>query len=650
MNGIQKSLARATIFVTMLGVLALGAAPALAATPITYYKGTANGQAMDLKVSPNALVNADLSYLKTVIDALPVGLAATLHAQLDDTLKNATGDVRVQLNTAKAEGEALKGTDLTSGTGVTAPASVDSAALKVQIDLLKKALNNIPVGAANAITTALQPILTSGVLSSTQVALITSDLNTLTAAISDTLGAPSANVLNPVTATLKTPPGEDKDFNVINIQSGGVLTSTGPFKYGDVHAKAMADEALGLNTVQNANLVPTGLISVPNIKTLVDKLQADINAVFAVANNTTSTLGLGAVSTVLGPVQTLGGGVTTTLGSTVQTAINTVITQANQISVLADLINALSLDGNVANSLLGTGVSNSFGQVSRQGANAQANSKGSLADLQVVNLRNPALRTVLNKVPGVGALTNVDSLASVSVLKSTAVVTLNGSDPAHQQAESSLAGVKVLGIDLAAKAGAPLDQVLVPGRACHISIPGGAEGCGPLNALLPSSLNTPLDGLINVTLSRGVPQYDETAAARGANATEGAASIVGLEVTVSINCNVVPQLQSLNPTLKSLIGVTLCGGTAPQAAQGSATNGAAASRAVTTGGSQLVDVKLGVADAALSLKPDSFPTTSNPPQLPPNTGNTLWILAVFAAALILAGAGIQVFRTRTAEV
>jgi hypothetical protein len=645
-NGIQKSLARATTLVTMLGVLALGAAPAMAASPINYFRGTANGQAMDLKVSPNALVNADLTYLNTVIDALPAGLATTLHQQLDGTLQNATGDVRVQLNTAKAEGESLKGTDLTSGQGVTAPASVDSAALKVQLDLLKKALKNIPVGAAKAITTALQPILANGILTASQVTLITNDLNTLTAAIADTLGSPSVNALDPVTATLKSPPGEDKPFNVINIQSGGVLTSAGPFKYGDVHAKAMADEALGLNTVQNANLVPTGLISVPNIKTLVEKLQNDINAVFAVAQSVTTTLGLGQVNTVLGTVQTVTGGVTTTLGSTVQTALDTVITQTKNISILADLINALSLDGNVANSLLGTGVSNSVGQISRQGDVAQANSKGSLADLQVVNLRNPALRTVLNRVPGLGALTNVDSLASVSVLKSTALVTLNGNDPAHQQAESSVAGVKVLGIDLAAKAGAPLDQVLVPGRVCHISVPGGTEGCGPLSSLIPNNINTPLDGLLNITLARGVAQYDRSAAAMNANATQGAASIVGLEVTVSVNCNVVPALQSLNPTLKSLIGVTLCGGTAPQAPQA----GARTSRAVTTGGMQLVDVKLGVADAALTLKPGDTPTTSNPPQLPPNTGNTLWILAVFAAALVLAGAGIQVFRTRTAEV
>lgn len=59
-----------------------------------------------------------------------------------------------------------------------------------------------------------------------------------------------------------------------------------------------------------------------------------------------------------------------------------------------------------------------------------------------------------------------------------------------------------------------------------------------------------------------------------------------------------------------------------------------------------MDVRLGVANGVLSLTPGTIPNTPSSPPRPPNTGSNIWILAVLAGLLPMAGVGLQVFRAR----
>jgi hypothetical protein len=144
---------------------------------------------------------------------------------------------------------------------------------------------------------------------------------------------------------------------------------------------------------------------------------------------------------------------------------------------------------------------------------------------------------------------------------------------------------------------------------------------------------------LTITLSRGV--VEKSAASK----TFGSASVTALQVTVKIDCGKVPALGTLNETLSKLnVAMVLCGGSGVQAASGRSAGMAMAD----TGVKSLVDVRLGYASAVLSTTPGQT-TTSSPCTVgcgTPTTGNNLWILAAFAAALVLAGAGFQFFRSR----
>ena len=268
-----------------------------------------------------------------------------------------------------------------------------------------------------------------------------------------------------------------------------------------------------------------------------------------------------------------------------------------------------------------------------------ANSLAELANVEVVKLTNPLLVSILNAIAGPAGLGNVfgKGLVAIEGVKGTAAVTLDGQNSAQQTASGSLVDVRILGKSLKDLVpGLSLDQILPPGTNCVIRIPGGITGCPGLGALsIIPSLGPSLDGLVTVTLTRGTGVFDPNA-----SATEGSASIVTLEVTANLDCTKIPALSTLNQTLGALpVKISLC----PGPAQGSNTTRGARAVAVSP---QLLDVRLGVANAALSLTPGTIPNTPSSPPRPPNTGSNVWILAVLAALVAMAGVGLQVFRAR----
>ena len=285
--------------VGVLGVVTMGTAPALAADGgISYYKGSADGQALNVTVSPNAVANVDLSLLRSQLKGLPNGVGDTIDGLVGPTLSNVTADITVTANTAHAEGVAAKGTDLTDGTATTTPAAVNSAALADQVALLKKALKNIPAGTLSALTEKLQPLLDSGLLSQVQKNVLITDLNLLSAAVAENICSPSVNVIDSKTAKFgESFSDQNVSFQPVGFCAGSSLYTVGPFV-----AKALADGSIASNNLTNLNLVPTGGISVPSLTNAINNLVTDLKALEQVINNTAGSLGLGSVGTLAGGV------------------------------------------------------------------------------------------------------------------------------------------------------------------------------------------------------------------------------------------------------------------------------------------------------------------------------------------------------------
>jgi hypothetical protein len=646
-------LARLTTAVVVFGVMSLSAAPALAADPITYYQGAANGQALSISANPNAVVNLNLGLLTTELRSIlqTAGLSGTTIDGIVSGLTNPTSPLAVTLDGATSQGKAATGQALTGGSASTTPVSIDDAAISTVLGLLKTALTKIPGALTTQLTTELNLVLTKlvaqlgGPLSGTQLTTITTDINAITAAISnlgnsisDTLGNPSANILNSYSVNF---PDEINDSNVT--AKGGIVTS-GPFTLSNFTARAMPSDATGSNSVTSLNLSPTGALSLANVPaalnaivTAINKLATDTAGILSVSF---SGLGLGTVGTILGgtinTILTLVNAALAAVLGPLNTAYNTLVTTVNG---LLTSLTGLGLGTLSLNDLLSTGPSTALATVLRKSdGTVQANAIGDLANVKVLQLTNPNLLNVLKAIPGIGSLgLSLDkALLTLDAVHGTSNVTLDGTNPSKQSATGTIADISILGQSLKALSGLNIDAILPPGTTCVMSIPGGVSGTGcAIPAVLPALPGTPLDGLITITLARGAT-VNSTGPVKN-----GTAGIVTLEVSANVDCSKVPGLSNLG----ILGALTLCG-SPPAAAQGA--RAAAAPRAA-TGNMQLLDIQVGVANSAASLEPSTLGASCtqncNPVQVP-NTGSSEWLLGIIGALLVLAGAGIQVLRTR----
>ncbi|MGB2939429.1 MAG: hypothetical protein WBD38_03905 [Candidatus Dormiibacterota bacterium] len=653
-------MARLTTAVVVFGVMSLSAAPALAADPITYYQGAANGQALSISANPNSVVNLNLGLLTTELNTIlqTAGLGGTVITGILSDLNNPLSPLAVSLDGATSQGKAAAGQALTGGTASTTPVSIDDAALSTELALLKTALNKIPKALLDQLTPLLTaalnqvmsnlvaklaalnlPLLTGGQVTtiSNDITAIGTAITNLGSSIADTLGNPSANILNSYSVNF---PDEINNSNVT--AKGGIVTS-GPFNLSDFTARAMPSDATGSNTVSSLNLIPTGAISLVNLPaglsalaTLISTLDSDVNGILT---NTLSGLGLGSVGTVLGgTITTITGqanALLATVITTLNSAYNTLVAAIN--GVLTGLT-GLGLGTLSLNDLLSTGPSTALATVLRKSdGTVQANAIGDLANVKVLQLTNVNLLSVLKAIPGIGSLgLSLDkALLTLDAVHGTSNVTLDGTNPSKQSATGTIADISILGQSLKALSGLNIDAILPPGTTCVISIPGGVSGTAcAIPAVLPALPGTPLDGLITITLARGAT-VNSTGPIKN-----GTAGIVTLEVSANVDCSKVPGLSNLG----ILGALTLCG--SPPAAAGA--RAAAAPRAA-TGNMQLLDIQLGVANSAASLEPSTLGASCtqncNPVQVP-NTGSSEWLLGIIAALLVLAGAGIQVFRTR----
>ena len=243
---------------------------------------------------------------------------------------------------------------------------------------------------------------------------------------------------------------------------------------------------------------------------------------------------------------------------------------------------------------------------------------------------------MLAAIPGAGTVEAIaaNGLVTVDGVKGTANVTLDGTNDAVTTGSSQLVDIHVLGKSLKDPAGVDLNTVLAEGTSCKINIPGKSECPG-----IPDVVKA-VDGLqplLTISLARGV--VEKSAASK----TFGSASVTALQVSVTLHCENVPGLSTLNSTLSALpVGLSLCGGGGVQSA--AARNAHATS--TNNGPVKLVDLRLGYAAAALTTDVNRESLGPVLPRPPPNTGNNIWILAAFAGALVLAGAGFQFFRSR----
>jgi hypothetical protein len=654
----QRRLARLTTAIVFFGVMALSAAPAFAADPVTYYQGTAQGQALSITANPNAVVNVNLSQLTTEITAIlqTAGVDTATINGIVSGLSNPTSPLAVTLDGASSQGKAAAGQALTGGTATTTPVSIDDAAISTELALLKAALNKIPAALTQTLTAQLSLVMANlvaklaalglPVLTTTQVNTINADIAAITAAINnlgtsiaDTLGNPSANILNSYSVNF---PDEINDSNIT--AKGGIFTN-GPFNLSNFVARAMPSDATGSNTISSLNLTPTGAISLANIPGAMNALVAAINKLETDINNilTVSLTGLG-----LGPVGTIVGGTLSTITGTANAALGVVVNNLNSayntlVATINGLLNSLTglgLGTLSLNDLLNTGPSTALGTVLRKSdGTVQANAIGDLANVKVLQLTNPNLVNVLQAIPGASGLgLNLSSaLLTLNAVHGTSNVSLDGTNPSKQSATGTIADISVLGKSLTALSGLNIDTILPPGTTCVISIPGGVSGTGcAIPAVIPGK--TPVDGLITITLARGL-NVNSTGPIKN-----GTAGIVTLEVSANVACSKVSALTGIG----NLGVLTLCGSAPAVTPPATASHAAAAPRAA-SGSMQLVDVQLGVANSAASLEQNTIGSTCTQNCTPvrvPNTGSSVWMLGVLAALLVLAGAGIQVFRTR----
>jgi hypothetical protein len=657
----------------MAGVLAAGAAPALAADGISSYSGKASGQALTLQVNPNSVANVNLAELKSIlakIDSLGavVGVKDTVGNTVGSTLDNPTAPVNIAVATASASGASTDGLKLASGAADSAPVQIDAASLNTEINLINTAVHNMPTGTVKALKDALGPLATNNQQLSDALNLY---LPELADPITGTLGSPTVNALN---VNLHANFGDDLTREITSVEAHGLLTPDSKLALQPFTARAIPAEAFASNDVTNLALVPSGhlgTVSQAQVRQALAAIETALKNVEDILSKTNSSLGLGAANDVLGLVTpTLNGTVgtvTTTAGNVDLSAVNDLVNLVSAEIGLLDGLNGLSL-----NDVIGNNGSNAISALKRDGATVTASGGSTVTHVDVVKINNKALQdllgTVTNRLPGGGSVASVSELASIDNIKATAHVTLDGVTTADQHATGSLTDIKLLGRSLESyvngtSAALPvstgvghlsLDDILPAGSSCTINIP-GTSTCHGLPITVPTvpAVQTALDAagvksLVTVVLTRGIEVLDATA-----SKTHGSASITTLQLTADLNCGAVPSIAHIMPSIPVALTLSVCGtgvqGAASPLTGAAGANAAAAHTAGTTGSVHLVNLAMGVASAQLSTSP----TLDNPGcsigcVLPPNTGNDFLILAALAVAAMAAGVGIQAWKAARA--
>ena len=325
-----------------LGVMSMSTAPALAAPPITYYQGTANAQSLGVTVSPNAILNVDLSELNTILTGLLStipGLNQTVNDLTQGTLDNVTAPINVAANTTHADGVAAQGQQLTNGSATTTPLAVDAASLATEMALLKKALKNVPAGAVQVLVNEINAlVLANPSIPASVVTGLLADLNSLAGALTDTLCTPSVNVFDSAKANF------GQDISNANLTFPGPATCAlgAPFTFGPFEARALPSDATGSNSLVNIDLVPTGNIGLQNIPALLTTIANAILA-FETAAVNTITGGVGTIVPGVGGIITGVTGLNATLTAALSGLLTTITTTLNPIynQVIA-LINGIT--------------------------------------------------------------------------------------------------------------------------------------------------------------------------------------------------------------------------------------------------------------------------------------------------------------------
>jgi hypothetical protein len=656
--------ARLAVAAGIAGVLTAGAAPALASNSINYYSGSASGQAVALQVNPHTVLDANLPALRTLIrqlDSAVPGISGTVTNSIGSTLEDPTAPINVTVDAASAKGIASKGTELTDGAASSTAVAIDARSLKSEVDLLNRAVKNMPSGTVAALQQVLGPIAAHN---PDLKAALDTYLPSLAEPVTGALGSPTVDILRSVDAKF----GEDVHGDITTVQQGGLLTPNSALKLQPFEARALASDAYAANTVDNLNLVPTGQLGVvSNLQvahalTLIETELIKAEAVVTKATANRPVVG-GVVSTITGNVFPVVNGTVGTVSSGVEgnVDLNKVNELINSISLLRSLLGGL--DGLQLNDIVGNNGANALSGLSRTDDKVTANGLGNVAHVDVVKVNDPHLKALLGMI-GAADLTE---LASIDGVKGTASVTLDGVHPATQSANGSLVDIRLLGRSLsyyAALAGqtVTLDDILPAGTTCQVNIP-GTSTCHGIKLLVPvtgklaavNNLTDKLPTLLNVTLSRGLGVVDQAASTK-----YGRADITTLQLTTDLNCGAVkPIADALSSVQSSLdLGLTLAacgvgvGNASPTALAAARTAGAQQPRAtdatVAAAKAHLVSLSLGVAHAEVNLNEGSLPNTpATVPSVPlKNTGNDLLILAGVSLAALAGGVALQARKAR----
>jgi len=640
-------------------VLTAGAAPAFAANSISYYSGAASGSAVTATVNPSAVLDVRLNALQSVLNNLnttPVGatgLGTTINNTIGSTLANPTAPITVTVDAAKAAGTAAKGTALTDGSATSTAVAIDAASLNTEVDLLNKALKDMPSGTVSALNAALAPVISAD--KTGKLALAFSALTNLGAPVTGALGSPTVNVLQSVNAKF----GETARGNLTTVNQGGLLTPNSKLALQPFEAHALATDAYASNAVDTLALVPSGKLALANPQQLLDALKLVETTLVTVENTVTGTsgsLGTGAVTgLVTGTVFPVVNGVVGTVDTTVAPALKSADLSAvnNLIKQLNSVIDVLGgLDGVQLNDIIGNNGANALSTLGRSNDAVVANGIGQVAHVSVLKLNDSLLTQILG----------ANELASVDGIKATANVSLDGVNAAKQSANGTLLDVKVLGKSLgsyvpAAAGTVSLDQILPAGTSCTINVPGVSTCHGIQLNVVPAQVSALL-GQVQTTVGQALPTLLTVTLTRGAGVVDqsnslkyGRADITVLQVTSNINCDAVSQLTSALHTAQSTLAGALnlhlaacgLGVTDSNAAAARKANTAVATNA--TGNAPLVNVSLGVAHAEVNLTAGSN-STNIPGPVPPTTGNDLLILAGVALAAVAGGIALQVRKAR----
>ncbi|MDQ6747512.1 MAG: hypothetical protein M3010_05325, partial [Candidatus Dormibacteraeota bacterium] len=676
MRGSSVRVARLAVAAGIAGILAAGAAPALAENGISHFSGSASGQAIGLQVNPNSVLDVKLNAVQNLINKLPLGANQTLGRAVGSTLANPTAPINVTVDSATAQGVSTDGLHLAAGTvehptkAHSTAVAIDAKSLADEVALINQMVKNMPDGTVQALQDVLGPIAAAEqaqLHTSTLSNVLTQYLPTLSHPITGALGSPTVDLLRSVDANF----GDDVTGDITTVQKGGVLTPNSTLSLQPFEARALPSDAFATNAVDNLALVPgtngLGLVDNNQLALSLDNLDKVLVAVEKTLSAASSNLGVkGVVDPLTGLVfPVLNGTAGTASGTLKSVDLNAVNALVNRISGLVDTLNGLS--GLQLNDIVGNNGSNAVSSLSRTGDSVTANGLGQVAHVDVLKINDTHLQQLLGTT----------ELASVDGIKATTAVSLDGVHNANQSANGTLVDVRLLGKSLTTYAAAAgqtvaLDDILPPGTTCSIKLPGASTCHGIQLKVVPSAVSAQLQTLedtlssagagisplLTVNLTRGLGVVDQSGSAR-----YGRADITVLQVNTDINCATVQQVSGLlnratqgalstaQSTLASALDLHLaaCGlgiTETPAGAGAARAHAAAAPRAAADGNDvHLVSLNLGVAHAEVSLDTNTSGCTTNcdtqSGPLTPTTGNDLLILAGMAVVAMAAGISLQ---------